>query len=99
MNTVRVGAARFVITTIFPLRSRMKRRLVSLGGDVIHTGPLRDNPGKALFRAYPNWGGAEGKAKVVLGTRWFNPEVWADRLPAPNNQTRTALVNRKSFMA
>src|SRR5687768_8138111 len=69
MKTVRLGAARFVITTIVPPCSRMKRRLVSPGGATMQTGELRDTVGKAFARVYPYSGGEEGRARVVLGTR------------------------------
>src|ERR1041385_4559507 len=51
MNAVRVGLARLVMTTIVPARSRMNRRLVSPGGEVMHTGPLNATVGNALLIA------------------------------------------------
>ena len=48
MNTVRVGLARLVITTIRPICSTMKIRFVSPGADTIATGAVKVMFPKAL---------------------------------------------------
>src|SRR5262245_10978742 len=95
MNTVRVGLARFVITTMFPLRSRMKRRLVSHGDGVMQTGPLKDNPGNALDKVYPNCGGDAGICSEVFATRWFSPDVCAR--PSANKISIIITVGRNGM--
>jgi hypothetical protein len=48
MKTVRVGLARLVITTMTPFCSMTKMRLVSPGGEAMHTGLENDKFGNAL---------------------------------------------------
>jgi len=48
MKMVRVGAARFVMTTILPLFSTTNNRFVSPGGEARQTGLVKFSVGKAF---------------------------------------------------
>jgi hypothetical protein len=50
MKILRLGAARLVMTTMMPFLSKMKRRLVSPGGETKQSGFVNVNPGKAFVR-------------------------------------------------
>src|SRR6478736_4796056 len=82
MNTVRVGAARFVMTTMSPFFSAMNKRLVSPGRLAIATGLVKLTPGNAFVNVKPVEGGLVGNCSVVFGTRCKGPAPTADEAPS-----------------
>src|SRR6478736_1235622 len=95
MNTVRVGAARFVMTTMSPFFSAMNKRFVSPGRLAMATGFVKLTPGKAFVNVKPVEGGLVGNCSVVFGTRSKGPAAeafGASKIPTMTKISRARYV-------
>src|SRR5690349_9822494 len=88
MNTVRFGAARFVITAMIPPCSQTNKRLVSPGGNVMQTGRVA-NPG------------SPGNAATFVQVELDNPCPWAETtapITKRNHNRKTPRIERQNLL-
>src|SRR5262245_29422963 len=95
-NTVRVGAARFVITVMMPAFSAMNKRLVSSSGAAMATGHSNWSPGKIGSVIYPEVFSVAGNASAGLLVRI---RQFAARNGQICRRTETAKIKRDKTLA